>query len=405
MRSDPKALKAAALDYAARGWRVIALHTPFMLGNKVGCSCPRRMDCRTPGKHPRFVGWRDLATTDPAVIQTWWRHFPQANVGIATGGAAGIVVLDVDGQAGRESLTRLTAEYGPLPETLRQSTGRVGGGTHYLFHVEAGYLDWLRNRTQIAPGIDIRTEGGQIVATPSLHPSGALYMWENAAELAPFPEWLGKLSRSAKTRQVTFSSSGTRPDENLIATVWPLEQRLKLAREAVLRVEPAVEGQNGSRACLKAAITVVRGYLVPPEGGVAVDLLMQVYNPRCSPPWQEWEIVHKVNSATMNVDVPWGYRLSTIAGPEEWDLRPDAVSPVKRALQEAANRKQDRKRDPAPVMAEILQPPAPRVARAGRPALPVSGAALLWTPHPLDAVRAPAHELLAPAVDDSDEHA
>lgn len=383
MPADPKALKAAALDYAARGWRVIPLHTPFTHSTTPGCSCPRRGACRTPGKHPRFVGWRSLATTDPATISTWWRHFPHANVGIATGGLAGLVVVDVDGETGRASLAKLAIEHGELPETLRQSTGRTGGGTHHVFCVEVGQLDWLRNRTQIAPGIDLRSEGGLIVAAPSAHPSGAQYAWENDHDLAPFPAWLGKLTRSAKARQATFATSGSRPDENLVNTIWPLAKRLELAEAALEHAEPAIERQNGSRACLRAAIIVVRGYLVPVEGGHACDLLMRAYNPRCRPPWDEYEMIHKINSAAVGVDIPWGYRLATVPGPEDWDLRPGAPSWFKRQLLAAAAGTATTSPPDLPPL-----PPAPKIApaisRPNRPRPPASGAALLWTPHPID---------------------
>jgi hypothetical protein len=394
----PATLKAAALGYAAQGWRVIALHNPITIADtgQVACSCFRRAECRTPGKHPRFDKWREVATTDPNKIRFWWEHFPLANVGIATGGAAGLVAIDVDGAAGRASLAKLAETHGPLPATLRQSTGRAGGGTHHLFRVEVGRLDWIRNTTQIAPGIDIRAEGGLIVAAPSLHPSGARYAWENeGTPIAPLPEWVGKLTRSEKARQATFSTNGTRPDEAEIEAVWPLTQRLQLARAALVRAEPAVQGQNGSRACLKAAITAVRGYLVPTAGGIACDLLQEVYNPRCAPPWAEYELVHKVNSASVSVDVPWGYKLAAIVDPEEWDLRPGAGPTVRqRLLATMANTPPPPPGpDPAPLIAPpglIAAPPpvAPQVPgasrrRIGRPALPAPAVELLWAPHPV----------------------
>jgi putative DNA primase/helicase len=423
---EPKARKDAALSYAARGWRVIALHNPVTLygTRQIACSCFRQGDCRTPGKHPRFDKWREVATTDPNKIRAWWQHIPQANVGIATGGLAGLVVIDIDGAEGRESLAKLAQEYGPLPETLRQSTGRVAGGTHHVFQVEVGYLDWLRNKTKIAPGIDIRTEGGLIVAAPSLHPSGTVYAWENeGTPIAPLPDWMGKLTRSQKSRQATFSTNGTRPDEALIEAVWPLTQRLKLARAALRHAEPAVEGENGSRACLKAAITVVRGYLVPTEGGIACDLLQDAYNPRCNPPWAEYELVHKINSASVGVDIPWGYRLSAIVDPEEWDLRPSAAqTPRQRLLAAMAPVTPEPDPDAPPAQAPVpapdpaalavlapvktVVPIAPTLnvelpARLARPALPKPAVELLWTPYPLS------HRDLPPAanivIDDDDQ--
>lgn len=420
----PQALKRAALDYAARTWRVIALHNPITMADtgQVACSCFRRTECRTPGKHPRFDKWREVATTDPAKLRMWWQHYPHANVGIATGGLAGLVVLDIDGAIGRASLAALTATRGPLPETLRQSTGRAGGGTHHIFSVEMRYLDWIRNTTQLAPGIDIRAEGGLIVAAPSLHPSGAHYAWENeGTPIAPLPDWVGKLTRSATTRQAEFSTNGTRPDEAEIEAVWPLTQRLTRARAALLQAEPAIQGQNGSRACLKAAITAVRGYLVPTAGGIACDLLQEVYNPRCAPPWAEYELVHKVNSACVSVDVPWGYRLAAIVDPEEWDLRPNAA-PTPRAQLLAAMARTVPKPVPPDPPTLITLPPTPATAPPSipvaapvfevpphrllpRPALPAPAIELLWAPYPVrhDLPPAPAHLPEAEDAEDEDE--
>ena len=70
---------AVAQEYAERGWPVFPCHTP----THVGCSCCRD-DCSSPGKHPRTAsGLRD-ATTDPGVVASWWRRWPNANIGIVT---------------------------------------------------------------------------------------------------------------------------------------------------------------------------------------------------------------------------------------------------------------------------------------------------------------------------------
>jgi hypothetical protein len=116
-----------ALGYAARGWRVLPVHS-IRDGR---CTC-RHPGCLTPGKHPIERGWQHRATTSGADIWEWWERWPYANVGIATGFESGIFVPDIDpDKGGGATLAALIAEHGPLPATRTHRTG--SGGTHYLF--------------------------------------------------------------------------------------------------------------------------------------------------------------------------------------------------------------------------------------------------------------------------------
>jgi hypothetical protein len=180
----------AAADYAARGWAVFPLHT-IRAGQ---CSC-RRQDCSHPAKHPLTRhGLRD-ATTSPAQIRRWWARWPWANVGIATGAASGLVVIDIDpAHGGSESLARLQSLMGSLPDTLTAATG--GGGWH-LFYAHPGVelgntAGRLSGVAGALPGVDLRGDGGYVVAAPSRHASGRTYRWASdpAFEPAATPAWL-----------------------------------------------------------------------------------------------------------------------------------------------------------------------------------------------------------------------
>lgn len=129
------------------------------------------------------------ASKEPEQIESWWNRWPAANIGIATGAVSGgLVVIDLDvdkdkGIDGRVTLREWEAEHEKLPDsTWMAITGR--GGYHYFYHDSST----VRNRTGIYEGIDIRGDGGYIVAPPSVHPNGNTYEWEQDPMLYPLAE-------------------------------------------------------------------------------------------------------------------------------------------------------------------------------------------------------------------------
>lgn len=180
----------AALELAGLGYFVVPLHSP----SERGCSCGAP-DCRSPGKHPRTRNGLKDASDEAAVITEWWNQWPFSNVGILTGAVAGCVVLDVDFRHGGDAaLHELESKYGPLPETVETLTG--GGGWHIYFAHPGTPIP--NSAGKIGPGLDIRGDGGFVVAPPSLHASGRRYTWATGHELstkplAPMPAWLFNL--------------------------------------------------------------------------------------------------------------------------------------------------------------------------------------------------------------------
>lgn len=190
--ADPARLADVALRYAAHGWPVVPLHTPH--GGR--CSC-RGNACTSPGKHPRTRRGLHDASTDAARVTTWWRRWPDANLGIVTGAASGLFVLDIDLPDGPASLARLQAKHAPLPPTCEQRTG--SGGQQLLFAHPGRPVG---NRTGVEPGIDVRGDGGYIVVPPSTHASGARYRWSGRVPPAPAPGWLLEVLDRTRTDSI-----------------------------------------------------------------------------------------------------------------------------------------------------------------------------------------------------------
>jgi len=184
----------SAVAYARRGWPVLPLHT--VTGGR--CSCGRG-DCASPGKHPLTAHGLKSAVADEPIIREWWARWPDANVGIATGPASGLLVLDVDPRhGGDETLAELEARYGKLPDTVEALTG--GGGRHLLFQHPGGSVG--NSAGKLGFGLDIRADGGYIVAPPSRHVTGRPYEWDVSSHpddvpIAPAPAWLLELLRPA----------------------------------------------------------------------------------------------------------------------------------------------------------------------------------------------------------------
>jgi hypothetical protein len=198
-----------ALHYASLGMRVLPLHyiTP---SDKCSCGGATVNPKCKPGKHPvsRLVPHGVLdASLDINRVREWFTN-THYNLGLATGRAAGIFILDRDDRdGGNVSLQALEAKHGGLPHTLSQTTGN---GVHYVFQLPPG-LDVKNSAGKLAPGIDIRGNGGYVVAAPSKHENGKVYSWNSAQqpqrnEIAPAPKWLTDLALNPKGKQIVATT-------------------------------------------------------------------------------------------------------------------------------------------------------------------------------------------------------
>lgn len=207
-----------ALQYADAGHRLMPIWSVRPNG---WCDCPDGVTCPSPGKHPhgRLApnGLKD-ASDDPETIKAWWRQYPVANIGLVTGDQFFVVDCDkhdspegsIDGTA---LFLKLAQDYGGIPDTAAADTG--GGGAHFCFAMDPDVP--VRNQQGLLVdgvrihGIDVRGEGGYIVAPPSLHASGKMYVWARdlLGHLKPAPPWLLELVASLPQEQAPAPVYGT----------------------------------------------------------------------------------------------------------------------------------------------------------------------------------------------------
>jgi hypothetical protein len=273
---------AAAIDYCIfRGWAVMPLHSV----RDGRCTCGRA-DCGSPGKHPRTQHGLLDASADPDDAWAAWETFSHSNIGIATGTASSLVVLDVDGSDGEASLATLVGAHEPLPATLTATTGR---GRHLYFAYSGAEI--TNSAGRLGAKLDVRGHGGYVVGPPSVHISGRAYQWvDAAAPIAPLPEWLAVLMQKPAAPPI-------RP----IITTDSHASLTRRARVYIAAAESVGEGQRNV-ACFHLAGGVAS--LVGENGEVLGELeildLMTEFNRRTKPPLGERELRAAVHSAMQN---------------------------------------------------------------------------------------------------------
>jgi hypothetical protein len=243
---------AAALAYAARGWSALPIE---------------------PGGKRPLLPWRALQERRAGAEQIgqWFERWPDANVGIVTGHLSGLVVVDVDAaHGGPASLARVEAGHGPLPPTPEVLTG--GGGRH-LYFAHPGHP--VGNRVGLFEGIDVRGDGGCVVAPPSRHPSGRHYAW----------------------------AAGRSPDEQPLAPLPPVfgghpDGAPRLGHSLAHWRQLVREGVDAGRR--NTTLASLTGHLLwhGVDPAVALELMLAWNRARCRPPLGDDEVLRVVDSIT-----------------------------------------------------------------------------------------------------------
>ncbi len=224
------------------------------------------------GKTPLTAHGCKDATVDPAIVAEWWMRWPAANIGLATGAASHLFVLDIDGEEGEASLAKLEKDNHPLPSTVESITG--GGGRHIFFRwPEGGGIG--NSASRLGKGLDVRGEGGYVVVPPSIHPSGRKYSWsiDSLLEAVPAPGWLLDLILVPQDRT-----------------------RAKLPSEWVELMKGMTEGGRND-AVARIAGKLLRCYVEPP---LALELCLAWNEARCCPPLTADEVTQVVYSISAN---------------------------------------------------------------------------------------------------------
>jgi putative DNA primase/helicase len=159
---SPNDTLEAALQYEARGWSVI----------------PLRPKKKTPALDTWEAFQTERATSD--LILTWWADMPNVNVGIVLGAVSGLIVIDIDSEAGMNKAQELGLTKTPCVQTKR--------GWHCYYKHPGGKLQTRK----LPEGLEIRADGVYVVAPPSIHPDGVVYRWHLSPDdqaIADLPAW------------------------------------------------------------------------------------------------------------------------------------------------------------------------------------------------------------------------
>lgn len=202
--TDQAARQQLAASFIARGFSVLVLHD--VSAGHCSCGDARCLDKpRNQGKHPRMGGaWQTAGLTTVEQAADWIDRYPLCNLGILTGPASGVWVLDVDPVHGGDvALAELEREHGPLPYTYTVRTG--SGGSHLYFLLPEDFTPTNGNR--LPAGLDTRGAGGQVVAPGSRTLLGDYWISVDAP-VAEAPGWLLDLIRPrAAAEPAEFSST------------------------------------------------------------------------------------------------------------------------------------------------------------------------------------------------------
>jgi hypothetical protein len=252
------------------------------------CTCEKK-GCDKAGKHPacnwgsvprghKCTGYDGCAACFSSPVEM------DGGIGIATGERSGIFVVETDSA---EAETWLVGR--GVPRTLLVRSGSDRGNHRYFAH--PGFYVRCSN-SELAPKVDVKGDGGLVVAPDSPHKSGGLYRIIDDAPVAPAPDWLLSWSGLRAKERLAKTQGGAVP----VVPSGSIEETERV-REAIAYLEtaePAISGEGGHNRLFIVAQKLVRWFEL--SDAVSYALIVRHYNARCLP-WSAGEIHHKISEA------------------------------------------------------------------------------------------------------------
>jgi hypothetical protein len=185
---------SAALRYAGRH------------GLAVFPACAAVKKSHKSAEHSNGAKWG--ASSDPAEVCRDFTRWPSARIGIPTGTINRIVVIEIDtieghGIDGAIALAELEDKHGELPDTLRAIS--PSGSIHRYFQHPGDDIKVRNSASELGDGIDVRGDGGMVIAPPSVNLDGRRYRWINKLPIAAMPAWLVELTKEKSPPAPTIS--------------------------------------------------------------------------------------------------------------------------------------------------------------------------------------------------------
>ena len=301
---------------AGRGLRIVPLHHTKADGSFT-CGRPNKpadpsdrvkgVDyCGSPGKHPNVNAWEEVATTDTDLIKQWFRSDPEMNYGCVAGQNGFILDIDVKDADGYDTAARLLGISRGELDRVTFSVKTPSGGEHLYFTADKVYSNTVK--TALGEGLDNRSGNGFVVGPGSMlhipeefEPDNFVpvsYRVVNDKAFEPLPDTIKTRMREAMVR-------AENAQESLDPDTIDSDDNLYLAREYLKARKPAVEGQGGDEHT-KSTSQGVRDFNISEE--VCYDLMLELFNDKCEPPWDPDELKRKVENGYKYADRPMGTR-------------------------------------------------------------------------------------------------
>ncbi|MFZ5667725.1 MAG: phage/plasmid primase, P4 family [Pseudomonadota bacterium] len=244
-------------------------------------------------------GFKD-ATTNVDQVRRWWSKWPDAMIGVPTGLASKLFVLDVDDLDAFNNGCSIER-----PETLTAITGK---GEHYYFAWDPGRP--VKNAQKMmrdgkarwpfpdAPGCDCRGEGGYIIVAPSRHPNGRIYTWKNNCPVASASDALYACLAGAKSAEATPLRQKVEKLPAVKSAPIEAEKILLAACQDVRNASMGEQEATLNSACFKMGALIANGDIPYAEVlGRLVEAASQMPSFDLDHPWRPEELGKKVNSA------------------------------------------------------------------------------------------------------------